>query len=29
LPKDFLGLLRQLHSHGILLSHAGATWKRA
>jgi hypothetical protein len=29
LPKDLLGLLRQLPSHGILLSHAEIVWKRA
>src|SRR5439155_18527739 len=28
-PKDFLGLLRHLHSHGTLLSQARATWERA
>jgi hypothetical protein len=29
LPKDLLGLLRQLHSHGTLLLQAGTAWKRA
>ena len=28
-PRDLLGLLRQLHSHGTLLTHAGAIWERA
>src|SRR2546429_7960479 len=28
-PKDLLGLLRHLHSHGTLLSQARATWERA
>src|SRR5713101_4973619 len=28
-PQDLLGLLRQLHSHGTLLPHAGAAWERA
>jgi hypothetical protein len=29
LPKDGLRLLRQLHSHGTLLSYAGTARKRA
>src|SRR5882762_8191589 len=29
LPQEILGLLRQLHSHGILLPQAEATWERA
>src|SRR5919198_2234021 len=28
-PKDLLGLLRHLHSHGTLLPQARATWERA
>src|SRR5215471_17611845 len=28
-PKDLLGLLRYLHSHGTLLPQARATWERA
>src|SRR5438309_7423873 len=29
LPKDRLGLLRQLHSHDTLLCQAGTAWQRA
>src|SRR6516164_3392593 len=29
LPKDLLGLLRQLHFHGTLLLQARTAWKRA
>src|SRR6266850_1717463 len=29
LPKELLGLLRQLHAHDTLLCHAGTAWQRA